>query len=747
MKREALGLLADVSAVDLADETGSFCAKLLADLGASVTRVETVPGSGSRHSGDARSRRRNRRRIALDPKSPGGKRSLLERVREADVLVESFSAARLNSLGLEPARLRRACPRLIHLSITPFGRTGPRRGYPSSDSTLAAWGGQMHVSGIAAGRPLKLFGPQTFYAASLFGANAVLLGLRRRRITGQGCHIDLSVQEAVVSTLDHVMADHFCGQTPAGRDAAAGPAQSFFMLPCRDGFAAIPVMRNWEILRDLVNAEADGAERLGDRWEDEAYRERHYRRFVDAVSAWTARRRKRELFTLGQAMGLPWAPVESLEEVARSPQLKARRFFSRSASRRGGGRDPGLPFQCSISSTRPSTAASAPSQDVSEACAAAGWGRILRGIRVLDLTRMLSGPYATRVLGDFGAEVIKVQSRRAATGAERNDTPYFRTWNRNKRSIGLDLNHPGSRDILLELVSKCDVVVENFSPRVLANWDLGYALLRSVKPGLILAGISAMGRTGPWRNHIGFAPTFHALSGLVSATSAGLDVPVDPGYAYGDVVAGLYAALAILSAIGYRDRTGRGINIDLSAYEALCTLVPPGASSAQPWACFPCRGTDRWCVIEIANEREWRSLCRISCLDLKKTLSYETWNRDAAVRAELNARIARWTSHLKAGTVVRRLEQAGIAAGIVQSARDLAADPQLAARRFFIPLAHPKHGALLSDRSALWPWNEAPREWLAAPVFGEANGYVCMDLLGRSEAELRSLISRGILEE
>jgi len=378
--------------------------------------------------------------------------------------------------------------------------------------------------------------------------------------------------------------------------------------------------------------------------------------------------------------------------------------------------------------------------------------------RILDLTTEKAF-ICGRALSDFGAEVIKVQSQRTASGAERNDTPYFGAWNRNKRSISLDLNHPEAKEILLELVSVSDVVVENFSPRVLANWGLTYPRLKAVKTDLIMASISAMGQTGPWKNFVGYAPTFHALSGLTHATSRSLDCPAGIGFAYGDVIAGLYTALAILSFIEYRDRTGKGQYIDLSAYEALCTLLGPaffetsiagnrrfGDSGQAVWGCYPCAGADRWSIIALQSEEDWQRFCRISNLTELKRAKFSAWTGRGQDRAALDRQIAQWTTGLTSKTLVSRLQRAGIAAGVVQNAEDLAKDPQLSARRFFIQLEHPKFGTQLADRSALWPQNEKHEFWRAAPELGEDNHYVFVELLGHSEAEFQSLLKKGILE-
>jgi len=193
---------------------------------------------------------------------------------------------------------------------------------------------------------------------------------------------------------------------------------------------------------------------------------------------------------------------------------------------------------------------------------------------------MISGPYATRILADFGAEVIKIQSEKTCTGAERNDSPQFAIWNRNKRSVTLDLNQMEARNKFLKLAAISDVIVENYSPRVMANWELQYDRLKVVNPALVMVSISAMGQTGPWKDFVGFAPNFHAFSGLIHAASQSSDPsPEDIGYPYADLVTGLYAALAALSALECKERTGIGQYVDLSAFEAICTLDPRFAES------------------------------------------------------------------------------------------------------------------------------------------------------------------------
>lgn len=802
MTEKRRSLLEGLFVLDLSDEQGSFCSKLLADLGAAVVKVEQPQGDPSRKSGPFYRTKSdsskislpffyhntNKLGIVLDLESRKGKQSLRKLIERTDILVETLTQHCLQDLGLHEGQPHRINPRLIHISITGFGRSGPKSQFNSCDCITSAYGGQMYLSGIPNGPPAKLFGSQSYYTASLFGANAALLSLKRRRITGKGCYVDLSVQEAVSSTLDHVMIDYFHSGEIAGRKQGEYSRKAFAMLPCKDGYIQITTLSNWETLLRLMDSDAKANNLLEKKWRRENYRENHRVQITEAVAEWTANYTRRELFELGQAMQFPWAPVCTIQEVLASPQLKERRFFipAKLTGSDWTASIPGLPYRFKglfPVEPRPAPLLGEHTQQVlkllRKGCEkgmserrderqpgpSVKSGNILNGVRVVDFTRMLSGPYTTRILGDFGAEVIKVQSKLTAQGAERNDTPYFGAWNRNKRSICLDLSHAEARELILELISRSDIVVENFSPRVMANWGLTYKRLRQVKPDLIMASISAMGHTGPWKNYVGFAPTFHSLSGLISRSSRSAEAPIHIGHPYGDVIAALYAAIAILASLEHRSRTGKGQYIDLSAYEALCTLLGPALLEEQlafkqdifrkelnhhaedvSCGCYPCASEDEWCVITIANKVQWQALLRILSKPELKSDKFSTKIAREKHRLELDKVITEWTIRQSAKTIARRLQKEGIAAAVVQNAEDLARDSQLAARRFFISMEHPTIGTAYSDRSALWPWREKPTDWKAAPKIGEDNRYVIVELLGRSDKDFHSLIKKGIIQ-
>jgi crotonobetainyl-CoA:carnitine CoA-transferase CaiB-like acyl-CoA transferase len=277
--------------------------------------------------------------------------------------------------------------------------------------------------------------------------------------------------------------------------------------------------------------------------------------------------------------------------------------------------------------------------------------------------------------------------------------------------------------------------------------------------------MSAAGQTGPGKDWVSFAPTLQALSGFTYLTSFTADSPIGLGFPYGDVISGLYAALAAMAALEYRDRTGQGQHIDLSEYEALCSLLGPALLDelanvrklipqgngpdhllAAPHGCYKCSGTDRWCVIAVFSDEEWQALCIVMGRPAwAESAAFSTLGRRREKAAELDARIEEWTVRKTPEEVVRLLQEAGIAAGLVQNAEDLAHDPQLLARKFFLSLPHPIHGDAMADASPIRINGERSHAWKAAPLLGEHNRYVFLDLLGLTEGEFSAYVEEGVI--
>jgi crotonobetainyl-CoA:carnitine CoA-transferase CaiB-like acyl-CoA transferase len=384
---------------------------------------------------------------------------------------------------------------------------------------------------------------------------------------------------------------------------------------------------------------------------------------------------------------------------------------------------------------------------------------------VLDFTWMLAGPYATRLLADFGAEVIKVQSGLTATGAEQNGTGYFANWNRNKRGITLDLSRAEARGLALELVKKSDLVIENFTPRVMDSWGLGYDDLKLVKPDIVMVSLSGFGHSGPWRNYAALGQTVQALSGLTQLTSYDAGRPDGIGFAYADHISGLYAALAALSALRRRDKEGQGAYADISELEAACSTLGPALldysvngrvavpsgnkaewGQAAPHGCYRCKGEDRWCAIAVFSEEEWRSLCNvIGRPQLVRQDRFASIVARLEHADELDTLVENWTVNYTPREAMETLQSAGVPAAAVSDAGDLATDPQLNQRGFFIELEHPVPGSGRADGNPVRMRTTPPQYNKAAPLLGEDNRRVFIDILGMDENKFKRYVAEGII--
>jgi len=335
-----MSLLEGIRILDLADEKASFCAKLLADMGASVIKVERPGGDLSRKMGPflgesphpERSlfflhHNTNKLGITLNLEHSEGRRIFHRLVEKADVVVESFSPGYLRDLGLGFEILNRTNPKLILVSVTGFGQDGPKSKYKSCDIVTSAFGGQMYVSGSPSTPPLKPFGEQSYYTASLFAAIGILLALRKRNRTGEGEHIDISLQETVVSTLEHVLIQYFYENTIPKRQGSLHWNNSFCILPCKGGHILISLFQQWETLVEWMDSEGMAEDLKDEKYQGEEFRQNHHDHIIEVLRRWIKTHTANELFELGQLMRFPWAPVYSLKEVLESPQLRSRRFF------------------------------------------------------------------------------------------------------------------------------------------------------------------------------------------------------------------------------------------------------------------------------------------------------------------------------------------------------------------------------------------------------------------------------------
>ena len=395
----------------------------------------------------------------------------------------------------------------------------------------------------------------------------------------------------------------------------------------------------------------------------------------------------------------------------------------------------------------------------------------LEGIRVADLTMMWAGPYATRLLADMGAEVIKIESPSAWDNIRTlvpqpgepepwNSAYYFNDYNRDKKSLTLDLAQERGRNLFLQLVKRCDVVIENYRAEVLPKLGLDYPVLKAVKDDIILVSMAGFGKTGPERDHVGFGPIIEQMAGLASLAGYGDDgVPYKTGISYGDPIGGITAAGAVALALIERQRTGGGSHIDLAQREGLAGLIGEAFVAASlrgegpvhrgnrdarfaPQGAYRCLGEEQWVVISARDDAEWQSLAAVVGADELAGLTVEE-RRER--HDELDERIEAWTSTVEPQVAMEQLQAAGVPAGRVLDTVAIHDDPHLAARGYWVRLPHPKMHSWRQPASA-WRLIEAnPHLRRHAPLFGEHNAEILQGLLQVSDAEMAELEAAGVI--
>ncbi len=403
----------------------------------------------------------------------------------------------------------------------------------------------------------------------------------------------------------------------------------------------------------------------------------------------------------------------------------------------------------------------------------------LLGLRVIEFTAGMAGPWIGRFMAHCGAEVIKVESIKRPDvtrlfippsdpdgGVQAQASPWFTDWNAGKRFISLDLTHPQATPLAKKLVAQSDIVIENYATGVMEKLGLDEESLQQVKPDLIHFRTNGYGHSGPDRHHIAWGPNIEAISGLAYLSGFRERDCSMTQYAYPDPASALHGLFVILCALEHRRKTGEGQVISLAQVEATIscfgnTLMeqlgngkPPAKLGNRslwdsPQGCYPCRGQDRWCAITIANQEQWARLCEL----LKKP----EWAQDprfqsASMRAEhhdlIDAAIEAWTVSRDVFEVMEILQDTEIAAGVVQTTEDqFQRDPHLAERNYFEEIPHQTKGSVIAPGIPLGLTATPGRTSDAGAAVGRDNAYVLEEIMGLSEEEISQLTKAGAIED
>ena len=793
---DAPSALGHLRVLDLTGPDGQYCGKLLADLGADVIKVEPPDGDTARRMAPfARDSANpeaslyfinyntNKRSLVLDLTSGSGRRTFRSLVAGADVLLESFTPGYLENLRLGFKRLSRINRALVMTSITPFGQSGPRSGMLGSDLVAQAMGGLMYLQGEADRPPCAAPCDQASQLACLHAAYGTLAALHQRGETGRGQHVDVSMQEVIAHVLFPIpqYANSGLILTRSGSSFALAPNDYY---RCKDGLVSLSVIfpHNWRVF-----VEWTGKGTLADPvWEDVNFRRSNVDIVEQYVSEFASGFTVEEFVREAQERHLAASPVSNLEDMVRSPQLKARGYFVNSVHPQvGEHRYPGAPYRFSttpwtirrpapllgqhqdeiLSELRTANSDSVAATRVARRPPTAG--PPLKDIRIVDFSRVWAGPFGTRYLGDLGAEVIKIETGRYLdTGriVRQGSETLFPETNRSKLGVTLNFQDPRGLEAVQRLIAVSDVVVENFAAGVMDRRGLGYESLRKVKPDIIMVSMSGYGNTGPYSSYAAYGRNLMAYAGLCSLWRFP-DSPSDalPKVHYADFVSAPAATTAIMAALEYRSRTGRGQFIEIAQVESLASTMgvalldylvngnawqPSGnrTLNAAPSGCYPCLGDDRWCAISCCNEEQWKALCE--AMDNPSwTASSKFASMKARLRShdELDEYIGHWTKDYTAHQLMRLLQTSGVPAGAVQSGEDLYHDYHLRSRNFIVEVDHPGWGVLEHSGMTVGLSGSPQGIVKGAPGLGQHNHLVFSDLLGIAPHEVDRLISDKVL--
>jgi len=748
-----------------------YCGKLFADFGADVVKLEPAGGDPLR---------------AFPPVLENGESGTFAWLNTNKRSVTETAAALSALLPGADVLLDGRAPGAIPVTdgatttISWFGEHGPYAGFAGTEATIRALGGLVALTGRAEGPPTLATDCQSGIVAGLAAFVASCAGLFDRA-SGQR-RFSVSIHETAVAVAEYEAAVAWDagssrkrpGVNRFGRNYPVGIYQT------QHGMIGVTIVTpgQWRGLCDMLGM-------------PELARNPRYAVNTDRLAlaheidvlfqpVWETRSAV-EWFELALEHKLPMAVVPTMAELLEQPVHRERGAFVPVRIGDVAFEAPVLPQH--LLATPPRTGGTAPLAGEDHAkwfvpaldrvVASAPKGSLpLQGMRIIDLTMGWAGPTAARHLGDLGAEIIKVEAcqypdwwrgtdlRAAFIAAQTYEKiPWFQLMNRNKLDVTLDLTQPDGVDLLKRLVAGADAVIENYSSEVLSKLGLDYAVLRGVKPDLVMLSMPAFGSNNAWSACRGYGSTLEQASGLPTITGFPGDPPTMNQTAYGDPIGGFNAAAALMVALLHKQATGIGQNIDLSQVECMLPLVAPaliaqsvtGATPPRignrhplfmPQGCFRCAGDDAWIAISVTDDTMWRSLSAVLNLPVLAELTVPE-RRER--QAELEAAIGNWTAARDADAAMLLLQAEGIAAGVVRTPLALVDDPHLIARGFWRRLDRPFIGMHWQSSA---PFREGPDPYpvrRVAPTLGQDNEAILAGRLGLAREDIDRLAAAGVI--
>lgn len=822
--------------LDLTDDRGYFCGKVLGDLGADVIKIEPPGGDPCRLTGpfyhDQPHPERSlswwafnagKRGVTLDLGQAAGKADFLRLARTADVIIESFTPGHMQHLGLGYEDVRVVNPAIVYVSISAFGQDGPYAHLRAPDIVVQAMGGHMNLVGDLDRPPLRMSVPQAYLHAGSDAATAAIIALWHRERTGVGQHVDVSAQECVLWTCftnyafwDFMQANPVRGNVDHTGLTVKRPKNPDFFR-CKDGYviftpntgrngnrtrrmiewmmtqgpvdeflAAVPWELSVEELRGKPLSELSLEER--EEWQQKmSERGREIKqRSEKYLAVWT----KKELWEKAVEREAMLAPINNARDVLEDRHFRQRQYWVKLDHPEVNDTIiyPGSPYLAPESPNvvrRRAPLIGEHNREVLQESPARRNGPhtppelppnatdAFAGLKILDFTWVTVGPRCVRYFADHGATVVKVEAPERPDvgrllppfpeGSSGNDrSGYFAIYNANKYGMTLDLTKPGGLDIARRLVKWADVLVESFRPGVMRDFGLDYEQARKLNPGIVYASTSMFGQEGPYSAFGGYGYHAAGMCGFDYLTGWPDRTPIGAFWAYTDNVAPQFLASAITVALMQRRRTGKGQYIDQAQNESALHFLTPTLldcavngriaerngnrdPNAAPHGAYRCKGEDRWCVIAVFADAEWRTLCGVmGCEELATDARFATLNARKRHEDELDRLVEAWTEQRTAAEVMHLLQARGVAAGVVQTSEDLHSDPQVKHRRHYWSVDHPVIGPHPVDALPFKLSQTPSRLFQREPLLGEHNATVCTDILGMSGDEFVACLDAGV---
>jgi len=770
---------------------GAYATKTLVDAGAEVIKLEPPEGDFLRRWSASGATipdgedgalfqflSASKQSVAVDLKRKDDRDLVLRLAAVADLLVENFEPGVRDALGLSFETLQATNPALSLVSITPWGQTGPWATRPATEFTLQAAVGATAYRQYPGRIPVAAGGRIGEWLTGAYAAEGALLAWLSARKTGRGQHVDVSMFEAMVlaMTVYHDLSGQW------RKEPLAGAIEVPSIEPAKDGWVGFCTNtgQQWKDFAALI-----GHPEAGDdlRFYDGTHRCQHLDYMQQIIHSWTLERSVDEIVEITNLMRIPCTPIGDGSNLPDRDHFKVRGVYAKAP---GGFLQPRPPYLFERSALRPLGAAPHLGEHTKNARAllektkpASGEVRDgdplpLKGLRVIELSTFWAGPIAGCHFADMGADVIKIESIQRPdgmrfAGAVANDllwewSPVFHGVNTGKRDLTLKLDDEAGRQLLLRLIENADVVIENFSARVLANFGLTWEGIHALNPHAILVRMPSFGLDGPWRDRTGFAMTVEQASGMAWVTGYE-DLPLVPRGAC-DPLGGVNAVIATLLALEDRRRTGEGqlvevplvegaLNIaaeqviEYSAYGKLLTRQENRGPCAAPQGVYRCDGDNVFVAVAVETQTQWKALCaKLERPDWESDSSLNTIEGRRTLHDEIDEAIERWTLQRKQVDAAEQLSAAGVPAEPLINAHFISPNPQLEARSFFQTMEHPITGSTRYPGLAM-TFSGLPRAIHPSPppTLGQDNEPILRQELGLSTEEIEDLRARKIVGE